>query len=359
MKKRVPVGYKKSKISLYLLIAIIGAIATILAAIIYVISDNESELNKPTAAPIIITVAPVTLFPSETPFFTPTATPVIITVTSAPQFPSVTPSVENNENQLTKIPTNTVGSTFTPVDTFTPALSTPSPTLTLTPALSTPNPTLTIQAAFEEINKQFDNGLKSNIAFNKPSQMKVDETTSIELILHPSLSKAELADQLAEQNSFITSTADPGIYLSPNSEINTIETSQIEITTRMKAVLLSRDPAAFTITVMHDNAEQVVSSVDTTTWRWSVTAKKKDLQTLVLVIYQLVKYDGKEFWHEVETYRADIVVEVNISSWFKSLDWKWIASAILIPLIVAAWSWWRNRKKKAEENLFPPYRRIK
>lgn len=358
MKKKIPEEYKESKISQNMLIAIIGTITIIIAATIPVIFKKFSA-QPPTPFPIIIIVTSATQFSSVTPSVTPTSDSMIFTVTSAPQFPSVTTSVENNDNQLTKIPTNTVGSTFTPVDTFTPALSTPSPTLTLTPALSTPNPTLTLQAAFEEINKQFDNGLKSNIAFNKPSQMKVDETTSIELILHPSLSKAELADQLAEQNSFIPSTASPNSYLGPNGEINTIETSQIEITTRMKAVLLSRDPAAFTITVMHDNAEQVVSSVDTTTWRWSVTAKKKDLQTLVLVIYQLVKFDGKEFWHEVETYRADIVVEVNISSWFKSLDWKWIASAILIPLIVAAWSWWRNQKKKAEENLVPPYRRIK
>jgi hypothetical protein len=100
---------------------------------------------------------------------------------------------------------------------------------------------------------------------------------------------------------------------------------------------------------MHDNAEQVVGSTDTTTWRWSVTAKKEGQQTLELIVYRLVKYDGKEYWHDVETYRANITVQVSVSSWFKSLDWKWVASTLLIPFALGVWAWFRNRKKKSEE----------
>ena len=128
----------------------------------------------------------------------------------------------------------------------------------------------------------------------------------------------------------------------------------------MKAVLLAQEPDTFVIQDMHDNAEQVVSSTNTTSWRWTVTAKKEGLQTLDLIIYQLVKYDDKEFWHEVETYNSNIVVYVTVSDWIKSLDWKWIASVILIPLIAVIWSWIRNKKsdegktkrsiKKAERN---------
>lgn len=219
-------------------------------------------------------------------------------------------------------------------------------TLVITPTVSkTPNPTLTLQAAYDSVDNQFDGLLKANLAFNKPEQMKKDETTTIELILNPSLSESALATQVVERGGFATSTAEPNVLIAPNGKTVTVETSQIEITPRMKAELKPQDAEAFTVTNMLD-AEQVVSSVETTTWRWSVTAKKEGSQTLELVIYQLVKYDGKEFWHEVETYKANIVVEVTLGDRVKSLDWKWIFATLLIPLVAGLWAWWKNHNKK-------------
>jgi hypothetical protein len=162
------------------------------------------------------------------------------------------------------------------------------------------------------------------------------------------MSQFALATQIVERGNFVTSTAEPNVLIAPNGETVTVATSQIEITPRMKAVLLPQDPEAFTVTEMHDNAEQVVSSVETTAWRWSVTAKKEGTQTLELVIYQLVKYDGKEFWHEVKTYKADIVVEVTLGNKVKALDWKWIFATLLIPLAGGLWAWWKSRNKKAD-----------
>jgi hypothetical protein len=49
-----------------------------------------------------------------------------------------------------------------------------------------------------------------------------------------------------------------------------------------------------------------------------------------MVIYQLVKYNGRDFWYEVETYTANIVVEVTQLDKVKSLDRKWIAGFILL-----------------------------
>jgi hypothetical protein len=233
-----------------------------------------------------------------------------------------------------------------------------------TPILSTANPTMTIRAAFGEVDTQFQNTLKSNLAFNKPGQMKKDDTTTIELILNPSLSKADLATQLVDQGGFATSTAEPNVLIAPNGEKVTVTTSQIEITPRMKAVLLPQDPEAFTVTSMHDNAEQVVSSVTNTTWRWSVTAKKEGSQMLELVIYQLVKYDGKEFWHEVETYKANILVEVTPKEWFQSWWAATIGAITAIAAIIISFQsickWFEERKKKAAESEPPaPVRRIK
>lgn len=224
----------------------------------------------------------------------------------------------------------------------------PTQTLFSTPSPSTPNITMTMQAAFSEIDVQFQSKLRSNIAFNKPEQMDKNQTTTIEFILNPSLSAPILATQIAVQGGFVTSTAEPDVLIAPNGETVTIITSQIEITPRMKAVLLPQDPEAFMVTEMHDNAEQVVSSVDTTAWRWSVTAKKEGSQTLELVIYQLVKYDGKEFWHEVETYKANIVVEVTMGDRIRAMDWYWIAGFIVTlgGVIFGVWKWLDERKKK-------------
>lgn len=224
------------------------------------------------------------------------------------------------------------------------------------------NPTQILNNAFEEIDQQFINLVIGNLAFNKPEKMNIEDVAVIELIISPLFPASELATQLVEQGNFVTSTADPTVLISPSGEISTVETSQIEITPLMKAVLLPQDSEAFMVKEMHDNAEQVISSVETTTWRWSVTAKKEGSQTLELVIYQLVKYDGKEFWHEVETYKADIVVEVTLGDRVKALDWYWIAGFIvtLVGAIIGVWKWLDERKKKAEESKPPvPVRRIK
>lgn len=227
------------------------------------------------------------------------------------------------------------------------------PTETSTPIVipKTPNPTQTLQAVFSEIDNQFQNLVKGNIAFNKPDQMKKDETATVELILSPSQSESALATQLVDQGGFVTSTAEPNVLIAPNGEIVTVETGQIEITSRMKAVLLPQDPEAFTVTEMHDNAEQVISYVETTAWRWSVTAKKEGSQTLEMVLYQLVKYEGKDYWHEVETYKANIVVEVTPLDKIRSLDWKWIAGFILLLVgsVLGILNYLNNSKKKAEE----------
>ncbi len=198
-----------------------------------------------------------------------------------------------------------------------------------------------------EIDKQFETAIKANIAFNKPTQMKRDETTNVELILSPSWSEADLATRIVKRGGFVTSTAEPGKLVAPDGQTVTVETSEVEITPRMKAVLISVDPDAFILEKVHDSAEQIISSVDPTIWRWAVTAKKEGTQTLEMVIYRLIKYEGKEYWHEVQTYKTNIVVEVTPLQKIETWDWKWIASALLIPLVVAAWGWLRNKKKKA------------
>jgi len=269
-----------------------------------------------------------------------------------------------------------------PAPSFTPDLSFIETTsnISLTPTLSpnalltatsfstsstTPNPTLTLQAAFEESDRQFQEGWKANIAFIAPKSMELGDTFNIELLLDPSVSPADLEATLRAQGSvftvtpesnisvtppgvnIMTETPEPGELVTSEGEPVDIKSQQVEITNRMKAVLTSRDPDAFTIQSLHNDSEQIVSLVETTKWRWTIVAKKEGTQTLDLVIYQLIKYDDKEFWPQVEAYRSDIVVEVKATQWLKNLDWKWIFG-IVVPLLLipAFWRWIDQRSKQ-------------
>ncbi len=191
--------------------------------------------------------------------------------------------------------------------------------------------------------------------------MQKDATTNIELILNPSLSSSTLATQVVERGDFVVSVEESSDLIAPNGETVMVETGQIKITPRMKVVLLPQDPEAFIVAEMHDNAEQVVSSVETTIWRWSITAKKEGQQTLQLVIYQLVKDDEKEFWREVETYKANIIIEVTMAQWIKSLDWKWIASFVLafVGSVLGVFNWLNNRNKESKEDKSKAHKLVK
>jgi hypothetical protein len=228
----------------------------------------------------------------------------------------------------------------------------------------TPNPTQIFQAAFEEVDRQFEKTFSANIAFNSPKQMEKEATTSVELILSPSVSSPTLAAQVMKRGDFVASTANPDTFIAPSGSINTIETEQIEITQYIKAELKSRDPEALTVTDMLDS-KQLASLDKPTTWRWSVTAKKEGKHTLELIISQLIRQDDKETWHEVETYKTDIVVEVTVADRVKSWNWFSIISAIaaigaIVGSIIGVWKWLDERKKKAAESKPPaPVRRIK
>jgi hypothetical protein len=77
---------KESKISQNMMIAIIGAITTIVAAVIPVILNNRSNAQSATPVPIIITATLAPVLPTETPTLAPT-------LTETPAF-TVTPTVE-------------------------------------------------------------------------------------------------------------------------------------------------------------------------------------------------------------------------------------------------------------------------
>jgi hypothetical protein len=188
--------------------------------------------------------------------------------------------------------------------------------------------TLSLAQQLASIDDALKQTLTASIAFNAPQEMKLNESTTIELLLNPSVSPEKLGTQVTE----------PGDVVVGN----------IEITPRMKAVLKSQDKDAFDIQPLHDDPEQLISGTATTKWSWFVKANKAGAQKLTLVIYRLVRVEGLEDWREVETFSKDIDVKVTFMQRLESFDWKWIIGIIItLVLIPAAWRIIDRQTKKA------------
>lgn len=193
------------------------------------------------------------------------------------------------------------------------------------------NTPLTIEQQLQRIDQVLSETLSGSIAYNVPNTMKLNETVTIELLLNPSLTPKELATQVVESGQVVTSS--------------------IDITPRMKAVLKDQD-GGLEVKSLEENPEQLVSGTDTTKWTWFVTAKKSGSHKLTLVIYRLINYDGKDYWREVESYKAYIEVKVTLGQRILMMDWKWVLGIVITLLLIPAfWRWVdsKNKQKAAEK----------
>jgi len=182
---------------------------------------------------------------------------------------------------------------------------------------------------FTQIDEALQEALTGSIAYNAPQAMKLNEIATIELLLNPTLEPGVLATQITQAGEVVTAS--------------------VEITPRMKAVLLQQSQDAFFIQPLHDNAEQLISTTETTKWSWDVTAKMGGVHRLTLVVYRLITVDGNDNWRIVESYRSDIDVEVSMVQRFLMLDWKWIAGILVTALFIPAfWRWIDQRRSPTE-----------
>lgn len=204
-------------------------------------------------------------------------------------------------------------------------MAAPSPTSTTTPQIQGGNENL-IESPFKEIDKRLSESLQSSLVYNSPTTMKLGEVRAIQLLLNPAKTEEELAGEITESGPIVT--------------------AMVEITPRMTVELIPQDPDAFLIQPVHMSPEQLVSSIDTTTWSWFITAKKGGVQVLKMVIYRLVKYDGQDYWREVETYSSNITVDVTVVQRIQAIDWKWFVGIFITALLIPAfWRWIDSHKK--------------
>jgi len=197
--------------------------------------------------------------------------------------------------------------------------NTPPPSYTRVVAAPTSGPT----DALVNVDDILSKALSASLAYNAPDQMLLYDERIIELLVNPSVSEQELGQQVEESGRVVTGT--------------------VQITPLMKAELKAQGEA-FDIIALHDTSEQPISSTETTRWQWQVTAKKEGTQRLTMVVYMLVKYDGKDYWREVETYRNDISVNVTFGQRLSQIDWKWLVGLILTSGVTPfAWGWVKKR----------------
>jgi hypothetical protein len=182
-------------------------------------------------------------------------------------------------------------------------------------------PAASIEEALAEIDAQLSDTLLGNIAHSAPSNMQVDETAEVTLLVSPILTSEELASEITDGGE--------------------IRTAAINITPWMHAELISPDPDAFSIRPLHGNAEQPLSNVEPTKWTWLVTAEEEGERRLILTVSRLVQVEGRESWRQVEEYRYPIEVDITLGTRIKQVtaglwDFKWWIGGIIFP-IIAYW----------------------
>lgn len=155
------------------------------------------------------------------------------------------------------------------------------------------------------------------IVFNPPSVMKLGVKDRIE---------ARITRDIKE--NLLESLKGRGI---PQSE-------QIKISELMK-VRLSGSGHDFNIIKLNEE-EQIIDKTGFTEWAWDVTPKKSGKKTLHLHVTLRIRLPFGEERKDHPVLDKEIVVKVNPTysvKIFIVLYWKWIVTALILPLIGLAW----------------------
>ncbi len=177
------------------------------------------------------------------------------------------------------------------------------------------------------VDNEIEKMQTANIVFDTPSSMYRNKTYIINLKLDAVKDISDLFKELSGTEK---------------------ESAVVKYSSTMKAELISENKKAFEITPITPDT-QVISSINTTSWKWDVTPLELGEQNLHLSLTAFLDIEGKEKALSIKTF--DKVIEVNIAypdeiTLFMQNNWKWILGSLLFPLVGF---WWKNNRKKEEE----------
>jgi len=185
------------------------------------------------------------------------------------------------------------------------------------PDSMTPTPNPSPSSNVDKLLNEMEFGA---IAFNAPTNINIDGSHQIQLLLSLASTVEELKQSIAEEGEKVGAT--------------------IKVSDRMEARLSGY---MFQITAITPEV-QGVSKIQDTEWKWEIHPKKEGNQKLHLTLTTLLEIDGRSTSRTIRTF--DKVIEVNvtatqkISQFFKN-NWQWLWAAILLP--VAGWLWKRRK----------------
>lgn len=160
------------------------------------------------------------------------------------------------------------------------------------------------------------------IVFNVPDTLELDQTVVIHLALSPTVPLQDIERHVTEEGA--------------------LKNRRIRISKIMTADLKGTGFEIIPIT----ESMQAINMEDITDWRWEVTAMKPGTRHLHLTVNTVVEIDGQERTRTIHSHSELITIHVSMQqriSGFVAGNWKWLWSAILVPL--AGWVW-ENRKRR-------------
>lgn len=166
---------------------------------------------------------------------------------------------------------------------------------------------------FDAVDAALRTTFQGSLAFTTPTDIALDDTRTLTLLISPSSSEADLQQALAG--------ADP------------VAGASVAVTPRMRAELIASPAEAFEIQPLHADPEQLLGSAEPTRWEWALTARQEGRHRLTLSVYRLVTVDGRDYWRQV-SYARDIEVTVSLPQRLALLDWKWIVGLIVTGIAV-------------------------
>lgn len=176
------------------------------------------------------------------------------------------------------------------------------------------------EADLNAIDAILENMAQGNVAFNVPSQLKLDEVAVISLLLGVEEDIKVLVSKVRAEGQKVG--------------------ARIRVAPRMEARLTGRNLQITAITP----EEQAVSQKQITQWKWQITPTTAGKQTLHLTLSALLTIEGQTTPRVLRTFDQDIVVNVSLTQHAKRFvqgNWQWIWAALLVP--IAGWLW--NRKR--------------